>query len=231
MTDPNPDSILDSVKKVLGFSPDYAAFDLDITLFINASFGSLQQLGIGSGSGFVIQDNTTLWSQYVANLSYLGMVKSYIFMMVKLAFDPPQTSFGIDAIKDQLKESRMAHQRGHRDRGLRHRDPFMAEIDDIFVPIVVQLVFQSLVTPDALEGTMFYLTMTSDCIINAPVNGADGQHITLELQSNGHSVTWGNGWNWGDAGTPTLSSDRTDVVSAYFNESANAWRAGFTPGF
>lgn len=230
MTDPNPDSILDSVKKVLGFSPDYTAFDLDITMFINASFGPLQQLGIGSASGFVIQDNTTLWSQYVANLSYLGMVKSFIFMMVKLAFDPPQTSFGIDAIKDQLKELAWRINVAI-ETATPPPDPFMAEIDDIFVPIVVQLVFQSLVTPDALEGTMFYLTMTSDCIINAPVNGADGQHITLELQSNGHSVTWGNGWNWGDAGTPTLSSDRTDVVSAYFNESANAWRAGFTPGF
>ena len=97
----NPDSILDSVKKVLGFDSEYEAFDLDIMMFINDAFGSLLQLGVGADTGFVISDNTTLWSQYVTDLSYLGMVKSYIFMSARLAFDPPATSFGIDAFNEQ----------------------------------------------------------------------------------------------------------------------------------
>jgi hypothetical protein len=98
----NPNSILDSVKKTLGFDPEFTAFDLDITLNINSAFGTLQQIGVGPGKGFAITDNTTLWSQYVNSLLYLGMVKQYIFLSVKMAFDPPATSFAIEAIQKQL---------------------------------------------------------------------------------------------------------------------------------
>lgn len=100
----NPASILDSVKKVLGFDPEYETFDLDITMFINAAFGSLLQLGVGPDTGFWIEDNTTLWADYVTRQDFLGMIKSFVFMSVRLAFDPPATSFGIDAFKNQIAE-------------------------------------------------------------------------------------------------------------------------------
>jgi hypothetical protein len=102
MTDANADSILDAVKKVLGFDPDYTAFDLDIIIHINSAFGSLLQLGVSNDITFVITDNTTLWETYTANLGMLNLVKQYIYLSVKLAFDTPGTSFAIDAIKDQL---------------------------------------------------------------------------------------------------------------------------------
>jgi hypothetical protein len=86
----NPESILDSVKKVIGFEPEYDAFDLDIVMHINMAFGILKQAGVGSDTGFMITDNTTLWSQYLSNLTLLGMVKSYVSMAVRQAFDPPQ---------------------------------------------------------------------------------------------------------------------------------------------
>lgn len=104
MTDPNPASVLDTVKKVIGFTPDYTAFDLDLIMFINSAFGSLQQLGVGPKTGFAIIDNTLLWSDYTTEILLSGMVKSVVCMKARLAFDPPATSFAIEAIEDQIKQ-------------------------------------------------------------------------------------------------------------------------------
>ena len=99
-------------------------------------------------------------------------------------------------------------------------------------PKVVQLAYASTVTPDASEGNVFYLTMTGDCIINGPVNGSDGQHITLELSSGGNAVTWRSGWDFGDGGIPALSTGgQADIISAYYKETSASWRAGFATGF
>lgn len=221
----NKNSILDLVKQSLGVSFDQTAFDPDITMFINGSFGSLQQLGVGSDTGFMISDNTTLWSQYISGLKYLGMVQSYIFLRVKLLFDTPATSFAIDAIKDQITELSWRIVQS------------VEEINDNMVkgylsPTVVDLDFASVILMDASQANMFYLTMTGDCVINSPVNGADGEHITLEITSNGHSVTWGSGWNFGDIGQPTLSlGGKSDTVSAYYKQDVATWRAGVTTGF
>jgi hypothetical protein len=234
----NPDSILDSVKKTLGFDPEFTAFDLDIVLHINSAFGSLQQAGVGSDTGFVIQDNTTLWSQYVSSLLFLGMIKQYIFLAVKLAFDPPGTSFAIEAIQNQLLQLiwRINIAAETEDPP---SDPFASTTITVdgtdvvaFIVKPITITFQAVVSMDAKRYNTFYLTMTGDCTINAPVNGADGEHITLELTSNGHVVTWGNGWDFGTAGEPELSSGGlTDIISAVYNEESATWRAGFTPGF
>lgn len=104
MPSPNPDSILDSVKKALGLDSTDTTFDLDVTIFINSALGSLQQLGVGPSSGFVITDNTTLWTDYVYRSDYLGMVKSYMFMKVKLAFDPPDSRFALPAYEKMIEE-------------------------------------------------------------------------------------------------------------------------------
>lgn len=235
----NPESILDSVKKSLGFESEYTAFDPDITMFINATFGSLQQLGVGGDTGFIIQDNTTLWSQYVSDLSYLGMVKIFIYMAVRLAFDPPATSFGIDAITQQIAQlgwriNVAVEKVNPPDSPFR----FHEEDDDVagvlrtfLAPKVVQLAFSPVMTPDASQGNMFYLTLTANCTLNAPVNGSDGEHITIEITSAGYTVTWGAGWDFGDAGTPTLSDDKSDVISAYYRATATSWRAGVSTGF
>src|ERR1700749_1089539 len=94
----NPQSVLDSIKKVLGFESEYTGFDVDIIMHINTVFGSLQQLGVGPITGFVIQDNTLLWSNYSPNMTLLAAVKSYVASKVRLFFDPPATSFALDAI-------------------------------------------------------------------------------------------------------------------------------------
>lgn len=236
----NPNSILDTVKKAVGLDPELEAFDLEITMFINSAFGYLRQLGVGSDTGFIISDNTTLWSQYVTSLKILSMVKQYISMFVKLAFDPPATSFGIDAVKGMIE------QLGWRINIVAEEenppsDPFGSVgstvitqggvMTTFFAPKVIILQFASTVTPDASTGNVFYLELTADCTINSPSEGTDGQHITLEVTSNGFNVTWGSGWNFGDQGTPTLSADKTDVISAYYRTDVADWRTGFTPGF
>lgn len=100
----NPESILDSIKKTLGLDADYTAFDLDITMHINTAFATLRQLGVGPTDGFAIADNTSLWSAYSPDMVLLASVKSYVFAKVKLLFDPPATSFGIQAMKAMVEE-------------------------------------------------------------------------------------------------------------------------------
>lgn len=235
----NPNSILDSVKKALGIDFSDTTFDLDVTMFINSAFGSLKQLGVGSATGFMISDNTTLWSQYVSDLVYLGMIQNYIIMKVRLAFDPPDGRATLPAIEKQIEE--LAWRINiEAERINPPTDPFGTTttgfeygVQKTFIsPKVVQLAFASTITPDASEGNVFYLTMTGDCTINAPINGSDGQHITLEVSSAGHTVSWRSGWDFGDGGLPVLSTGgQADIVSAYYKETDASWRAGFATGF
>lgn len=97
------ESILDSVKKVLGIDPSYTVFDEDIMMHINATFGELQQLGIGPDNGFEITDNEFKWSDFlpVSDPVY-NMAKSFTVLSVRLLFDPPATSFAIESMQKQI---------------------------------------------------------------------------------------------------------------------------------
>jgi hypothetical protein len=97
-------SILDSTKKVLGFDPDYSAFDADITMHINAALFTLNDLGVGPDDGFLINDKTETWDQFSSDAKLLTAVKSYVYLKVRMLFDPPATSFAIDAINKQITE-------------------------------------------------------------------------------------------------------------------------------
>lgn len=98
-------SILKSTKKILGLGPDYTPFDLDIITHINAAFGILDQLGVGPDGGFYIEDDTAMWTS-IPNIppNQLALVKTYMFLRVKLLFDPPGTSYHVSAAQEQLKE-------------------------------------------------------------------------------------------------------------------------------
>lgn len=100
----NSDSILDSIKKSLGIEPDYEVFDPEIIMFINSALSTLRQLGCGPKEGFVINDKTDKWSEYLNNNNTYQFVKDYVYCSVKLAFDPPANSFGIDSIKKRMEE-------------------------------------------------------------------------------------------------------------------------------
>lgn len=98
------DSILTSTKKVLGLDEDYTAFDPDILMHINSVFSTLCQLGIGPAGGFAIEDATAEWVDFLGGDPRLNSVKTYVYLRVRLLFDPPTTSFVQDSMKRQIEE-------------------------------------------------------------------------------------------------------------------------------
>jgi hypothetical protein len=98
------DSILTSTKKVLGIDADYTAFDEDILLHINSVFSTLNQLGIGPADGFAIEDATPTWDAFLDGDLKKNSVKSYMYLKVRMLFDPPSTSYLITAMEKQAQE-------------------------------------------------------------------------------------------------------------------------------
>lgn len=97
-------SILTSTKKILGISAEYTEFDLDILTHINSVFSALTQLGIGPAEGFMIEDATETWDAFLESDINLNAVKTYMYLRVRLLFDPPTTSYTITAMNEQVKE-------------------------------------------------------------------------------------------------------------------------------
>mgnify|MGYP000864541808 CR=1 FL=1 len=98
-------SILNSVKKMLGIYPEINAFDDELSLHINSVLASLTQMGIGpSEEGYKISSSINTWDEFLGNDKRLESVKSYVYMKVKLIFDPPLQSSVIDAFNAQIRE-------------------------------------------------------------------------------------------------------------------------------
>lgn len=97
------DSILTSIKKLLGIQEEYTSFDTDIILHINTVFSVLNQLGVGPDEGFAIADKTTTWDEYTTTLQ-LEMVKTFVYLKVRLIFDPPTSGPLIESINRTLSE-------------------------------------------------------------------------------------------------------------------------------
>ena len=98
------DSILISIKKLLGIAEEYDHFDPDIIIHINSTFSVLTQIGIGPEEGFFIKDASTTWSDYLHNDCRLEFVKKFVYLKVRLGFDPPSSSGAIEAINRQISE-------------------------------------------------------------------------------------------------------------------------------
>lgn len=98
------ESILTSIKKLLGLDEDYTVFDPDVIIHINGAFNTLTQLGVGPSDGFMIEDKSTEWSEFTEDQTSLNSVKNYIYVKAKLGFDPPGTSFAIDALQKMANE-------------------------------------------------------------------------------------------------------------------------------
>jgi len=98
------DSILESTKKLIGLDSSYDVFDLDVTTHINSAFSTLFQAGVGPLEGFFITDSTDTWDRFIGNKMYINDVKTYIYLRVKMLFDPPTSSFALEAIKSQIEE-------------------------------------------------------------------------------------------------------------------------------
>lgn len=97
------ESILNSVKKLLGIDPSYTQFDTDLIMHINSVFLILNQLGVGPDDPFTITGVNDNWSDFIEDGS-IELVKSYMFLKVKLLFDPPPNGTLVQAMKDQIAE-------------------------------------------------------------------------------------------------------------------------------
>lgn len=100
------DSILTSVKKMLGITEEYTHFDADIIMHINSVFMVLNQLGIGPPEGYMIEDAEDQWMDFVEkkDLQRMQAIKSYVFMKVRLMFDPPANSTGVQSMENLIRE-------------------------------------------------------------------------------------------------------------------------------
>ena len=98
------ESILTSIKKIIGITEEYEHFDPEIIMHINSVFMILTQLGVGPSEGFSIHDSSTTWDQFIPNGKNLEAVKSYIGLKVKLLFDPPSSSAVMEAMNRSINE-------------------------------------------------------------------------------------------------------------------------------
>lgn len=97
-------SILLDTKKVLGLESTYTAFDPDVLIHINGALSTLNQIGIGPEGGLYISDSTAIWSDLSVEQQVIALAKPYVYLRVRLAFDPPATSFVLKAMEEQLRE-------------------------------------------------------------------------------------------------------------------------------
>lgn len=98
------DSILTSVKKMLGIDASYEHFDADIIMHINTVISILTQLGVGPDSGYTITGTEDTWVDWVGESTSLSSVKSFVYLKVRLLFDPPTSSSLIDSYNRLISE-------------------------------------------------------------------------------------------------------------------------------
>ncbi len=98
------ESILRSTKKVLGVNPEDEVFDVDIITHINSVFTTLTQLGVGPVDGFMIEGEDEEWEDYLEGDMKLNSVRSYMYLKVRQLFDPPTTSYLLEAQNQQIQQ-------------------------------------------------------------------------------------------------------------------------------
>lgn len=98
------ESILTSIKSLLGIEDSYTHFDNQIIMHINSVFSILTQLGVGPSTGFMIHDKSALWSDFISDSSLIEFVKTYTYLKVRLIFDPPTGSAVLESMKQTISE-------------------------------------------------------------------------------------------------------------------------------
>lgn len=98
------ESILTSIKKLLGIEEEYTQFDADLIIHINSVLSILTQLGVGPSEGFSIADKTAVWTDFVPGDARLSSIRTYVYLKVKLLFDPPLSSAVIESTKQLISE-------------------------------------------------------------------------------------------------------------------------------
>lgn len=98
------ESILTSIKKLLGIPSDYTHFDEDIVIYINSALNVLTEMGVGNPDGFLIVGASQVWNDFIPNYNKLAMIKEFVYLKVRLIFDPPQNSILTEVINQRLDE-------------------------------------------------------------------------------------------------------------------------------
>lgn len=127
------ESILISIKKLLGITEEYDHFDPDIIMHINSVLMTLNQLGVGPSEGLFIEDDTTTWIDLVSDNTKLEAVKSYIYLKVKLLFDPPLNSAVIEAMNRNISELEWRLNISAETTTRREEEIQNGEYDDIYI--------------------------------------------------------------------------------------------------
>lgn len=97
-------SILDTIKSMLGITYDYTPFDTTLITHINTVLANLAQIGLTEAETFSIEDNTSTWNDLLGDDKLINNVRSYIYLKVKLLFDPPVNNSQIESINNQINE-------------------------------------------------------------------------------------------------------------------------------
>ena len=98
------ESILTSIKKLLGITEEYTHFDQDLIMHINTVLAILTQMGVGPAEGFTIEDADAYWEDFLYDKTYLEPVKTYVYLKVRLIFDPPTSSAVMESMKQTISE-------------------------------------------------------------------------------------------------------------------------------
>lgn len=97
------DSILITIKKMLGIDQAYTVFDSELVVFINTALMVLEQVGLGP-SGFVITGESETWDDFLTDMNKFEGAKTYVYIKTRLAFDPPTNSSLLKSLEDTMKE-------------------------------------------------------------------------------------------------------------------------------
>lgn len=98
------DSILASIKERIGIAEDDNSFDTDIVDLINSAFADLNDIGVGPSEGFSISDNHDRWDDFSEDVRVLSSVKDFVYLTVKLTFDPPTQTSLLTSMENRLKK-------------------------------------------------------------------------------------------------------------------------------
>lgn len=98
------DSILKTIKQLIGCPDDFEQFDLDLIVHINSAFATLTHLGVGPKEGYRITGADNAWSEFEDDAKKLSLIKDYVYIKTRLLFDPPTSGSLMDSLKEQLKE-------------------------------------------------------------------------------------------------------------------------------
>ena len=98
------ESILKTIKQLIGCPDDFEQFDMDLTIHINSAFATLTHLGVGPKEGYRITGADNAWSEFEDDAQKLSLIKDYVYIKTRLLFDPPISGSLMDSLKEQLKE-------------------------------------------------------------------------------------------------------------------------------